>query len=152
MDFAWSIEERSVAGESSTTHEIGNPTCTTKWLKWFKDFRTILVGSWGGIDATPDFYTMTDNSLNEGSSNLHLQSMDLLEDLGDTMSYPYSKYNDEADTKVHICSLLTTLQRNHKFQRLSSADVDVLKIHLNTRLFKIGNMSHFENYMSKKCT
>ena len=31
----------------------------------------------------------------------------------DTMTYPYSKYNDEADVEAHLRAFLTTWQANH---------------------------------------
>ena len=44
------------------------------------------------------------------------------------MSYPYPKYNDEANAKAHMCAVLTTWQANHVSQRLSKADANKSKI------------------------
>ena len=44
------------------------------------------------------------------------------------MSYPYPKYNDEADAEDHVRAFLTTWQTNHVSQRLSEADADKSKI------------------------
>ena len=44
------------------------------------------------------------------------------------MSYPYSKYNDEADVEAHLRAFLTTWQANHVSQRLSEADTDKSEI------------------------
>ena len=37
------------------------------------------------------------------------------------MLYPYPKYNDETDAKVHVHAFLKTWQANHLSQRLSEA-------------------------------
>ena len=44
------------------------------------------------------------------------------------MSYPYPKYNDEADTEAHGCGFLTTWQANHISQQLSKANANKSKI------------------------
>ena len=44
------------------------------------------------------------------------------------MSYPYPKYNDEANVEVHMCAFLTTWQANHVSQRLSEMDANKSKI------------------------
>ena len=44
------------------------------------------------------------------------------------MSYPYPKYNDEADAEDHVRAFLTTWQTNHVYRRLSEANVEKSKI------------------------
>ena len=66
-----------------------------------------------------------DSSSNEEQSNQE----DLLKVCEeDTMSYPYPKYNDEADANAHVRAFLTTWQANHVLQRLSEAYADKSKI------------------------
>ena len=76
------------------------------------------------LSAIPDLETTTNSSSNEGSSDLHLGSVDF----DNTIPYLYSKYNDEANVEAHVRAFSTTWQVNHVFQRLASADVDALKI------------------------
>ena len=71
----------------------------------------------------------TDSSSDEELSDQHRYLSNLEEVLeGDTMSYPYPKYNDEADEEAHMHAFLTTWQANHVSQRLSKADADKSKI------------------------
>ena len=80
------------------------------------------------LSTIPDLETTIDSSSDEGSPDLHLCPIYLVEDLEDIMSYPYSKYNDEADVEAHVRVFLTTWHANDVFQRLSLVDADALKI------------------------
>ena len=44
------------------------------------------------------------------------------------MSYPYPRYNGEADTQAHVHAFLTTWQANHASQRLVVAEANISKI------------------------
>ena len=44
------------------------------------------------------------------------------------MSYPYLRYNGEADAEAHIRAYLTTWQANHALQRLASTEANISKI------------------------
>ena len=44
------------------------------------------------------------------------------------MSYPYPRYNDEADAEAHVHAFLTTWQANHVSQRLAVLDANASKI------------------------
>ena len=61
--------------------------------------------------AVPD---LTDDTSHEKQSNEG--SFDIWEE--DRMSYPYSKYRDGANAKVHVCDFLTTWEANHVSRRL----------------------------------
>ena len=58
------------------------------------------------------------------------------------MSYPYSKYNDEADAEAHIHTFLATWQTNHVSQRLSEADANKSKI-VEFRLSLDGKLANW---------
>ena len=45
-----------------------------------------------------------------------------------TMSYPYPRYNDEADAEAHVCTFLRTWQTSHVSQRLAEQDANASKI------------------------
>ena len=44
------------------------------------------------------------------------------------MSYPYPRYNDEADAEAHIRAYLTTWQANHASKRLGVTKANISKI------------------------
>ena len=44
------------------------------------------------------------------------------------MSYPYPRYNGEADVQVHIRAYLTTWQANHTSKRLRVTEANISKI------------------------
>ena len=44
------------------------------------------------------------------------------------MTYPYSRYNGEADAEVHICEYLTTWQANHASKCLGIIKANVSRI------------------------
>ena len=46
----------------------------------------------------------------------------------DTMSYPYPRYNDEANAEAHVHTFLTTWQAHHVSQRLASTDMNASRI------------------------
>ena len=46
----------------------------------------------------------------------------------DTMSYPYPRYNDEADAEAHIRAYLTTWQANHASKRLRVTEANISKV------------------------
>ena len=46
----------------------------------------------------------------------------------DTMSYPYPRYNGEADAEAHIRAYLTTWQANHASKRLGLVEANISKI------------------------
>ena len=44
------------------------------------------------------------------------------------MSYPYPRYNGEADANAHVRAFLTTWQANHASQRLVVTEANISKI------------------------
>ena len=79
------------------------------------------------LREVPGLYT--DSSSDEELSDQHRYLSNLEEVLeGDTMSYPYPKYNDEADEEAHMHAFLTTWQANHVSQKVSEADANKSQI------------------------
>ena len=66
----------------------------------------------GELSEVPSLYTNSSSDEEPSDQDCYLRNfVEVFEE--DTMSYPYSKYNDEADVEVHMCAFLTTWQANH---------------------------------------
>ena len=62
--------------------------------------------------TTNESHSKTENSIDLSSSNNPPRNF-RDEPEHNTMSYPYSRYNDEADVEAHVNAFLTTWQANH---------------------------------------
>ena len=82
----------------------------------------------------PPEFTTTTGSLSEMENPIDLSSpnsppRDFTDDPEyEKMSYPYPRYNDEANAEAHVHTFLTTWQAHHVSQRLASTDMNASRI------------------------